>query len=448
MVRRGWIGYCRGMPHALRQNRDRLQVLAGVALGMAAAAAALVVDRVVELPVAIPTANALALLAATFSALVTAGAFAFWMLPLAAQLAASAVPPPIVAGQLHGPFQRRVVTVTLGALAYTAVAIAALPGSDGTTAPTITTAVGATLGVAAIAALLVAIEHAVRSTRPSVLVSESAHAVIDRIRRADRGEAGYVVDPGPVRGSSTASVPAPATGWLHTVDEEALLRGVPEGTTVSLEVGLGAFLVEGWTTVATVRGADLPDDAARGLESHFTVDVERAPEQALVGMLTQFTDIAVHAATGGSGAPSIVYESIWYLGAILHELVGHQLGRTERRTDDDRVLEWSPDPDAASLANVAADRIRQVAASEPAMALELVRVLVDARHAAEQAGRSDLVDVLDHQADLVVEQCRHADPLPADLERVIAARTEGHHVDEGAERDEEYATDQSQPTPV
>lgn len=82
------------------------------------------------------------------------------------------------------------------------------------------------------------------------------------------------------------------------------------------------------------------------------------------------------------------------------------------------------------------------------MALELVRVLVDVRHAAERAGRDDLTEVLDRQADLVVEQCRRADPLPADLDRVLAARREVGHIDQPAERDEEYATDQPEPAPT
>jgi uncharacterized membrane protein len=441
MVNGRSIGYWPDMHHLVRRHRDHLEVLAGIALGVIVAAAALLADRVVDVGVEIPTTNALSLLAATFSALVTAGAFAFWMLPLAAQLAASAVPPTIVAGRLHGRFQRLVITVTLGALAYTAVAAAAIPSSDDGSAPTITTVLGASLGVAAIAALLVAIEHAVRSTRPSMLVSEVAHGVIDSMRAsAAAGAPDHDVDTAVVARSPTTTVAAPATGWLHAVDEDALLRGLPQGATASLQVGLGAFLVEGWTTVATVRGDDVPDDLPGALRSHFVVDVERSPEQALVGQLTQFTDIAVHAGSGSSGTPSVVYETIWYLGAILHELVLHQLRRTERRTDDGRVLEWSPDPDAATLAHLAIDRIRQVTAGEPAMALELVRVLVDVRRAAAQGGREELVDVLDHQADLIVEQCRRTDPLPTDLERVVAARHGGRHVDHMAERDAEYAT--------
>lgn len=442
MVRTRPIGYWAGMDRVLLRYRQHLQVLAGVATGVVAAALALLADDAVSVSLGIPASNALALLAATFSALVTAGAFAFWMLPLAAQLAASAVPPPLVAGHLRGGFQRRVVTVTLGALAYTAVALAAVPASGGTDAPTITTVLGAALGVAAIAALLVAIDHAVRSTRPSVLVSQSAHAVIERIRQLAEAD---VRGPAPrdAGGGRVVTVSAPATGWLHAVQEDALLRSVPSGTTVSLEVGLGSFLVEGWTTVATVRGADLPEDVGRSASSRFVVGDERPTEQALVGMLSQFTDIAVHAGTGGSGVPSIVYESMWYLGAILHELVDHEPGRTARSEHDGRVLEWSAEPDAATLANVAAERIRQVTASEPAMALELVRVLVDARDAAARAGRDRLVDVLDHQADLTVEQCRHAGPLPADLDRVVATRRGCDHDGRGAERDEEYATDQS-----
>jgi uncharacterized membrane protein len=431
-------------------HRQRLEVPAGVVVGVVTAAAALAVDHLVQLPMAVSASNARGLLAASFGALVTAGAFAFWMLPVAAQLAAASVPPPAVAGHLEDRFQRRVVAATLGALAYTAVTVLAQPGPADARAPAVATVLGGVLGVAAIAGLLVAIQHAVRSTRPSALISEAAHQVIERIRRADAASA--LRGPAPDREDpdgldlDVVAVTAPRTGWLAAVDEDGVLHDLPEGSAVVLEVGVGSFVVRDWTRIATVRHTSLDDgDHAIGqLGRHFTIDDERSAERDLVGSLTQFTDIAVHAGTDGSGAPSIAYEAIWYLGAILHELVHHDLGVIDRRLDDGRSLEWVPDPGAPTLAAMAVDRIRQVTASHPAIALELVRVLADVRRHAALAGRDELMAVLDEQADLTVDQCRHADPLPSDLERVVAMRDEIAS-GRGTEREEEYPTDPAEP---
>ena len=80
-----------------------------MALGAVAAGLTLVVDGWLDLPPSIAVGNARSLLAAAFGALVTAGAFSFWMRPVAAQLAAASVPPPTVADHLRDPFQRRVI---------------------------------------------------------------------------------------------------------------------------------------------------------------------------------------------------------------------------------------------------------------------------------------------------------------------------------------------------
>ena len=239
---------------------------------------------------------------------------------------------------------------------------------------------------------------------------------------------------------------APRTGWLSSVDEDGLLHDLPDRATVVLEVGIGSFVVRDWTRVATVHAPDPSGrlDRTQGLADHLTIADERSADRDLAGSITHFSDIAVHAGTGASGSPSIVYESFWHLGAILHELVRHDLGAVDRHLDDGRALEWTPEPGAPTLATVAVDRIRQVTASMPAMALELVRVLGDASNHAAGAGRHRLAAVLDEQADLTVAQCRHADPLPADLERVVAMRDDIAS-GRGAEREEEYPTEPEQP---
>jgi uncharacterized membrane protein len=433
------------LPDTVRHHA--LPTLIGLACGLLGAVLVLGVDAVVGNSSAVSAENARVLLGATFGAVVTIGAFTFWMRPLAVQLAASTVPPRTVASHLHDRFQSRVVAVAVGTLAFEATVLLSLPAGSTEGAPVVAVVAGTVLGVAAIAALLVAIEHAERSTQPSVLVSESAQMVVRHIRAAANEPASIDVDA--ALDDDAAAVVTPATsGWIRSVDDEGLLAAAPDGATVRLESDVGAFVVAGWTAIVRIWPPDaVTEDVRRDIGAQVRIGERRDGTADVIGSLSQFTDIAVQAAIGGSSAPSVVYESMWYLGAILHELVRHDhVGRADRRLDDGRVLLAPGNVDGARLAHLAVDRIRRVTASSPEMALELVRVVGDVRRAAADRGRDEIVEVLDGQADRIVEQCRHAGALPADVERVADAR--GGSTDdetdspedeaEGAARDEEY----------
>jgi uncharacterized membrane protein len=401
-------------------ERNAVSVITGVVAGSALAAGVLALDGMVGSAATVRAANARTLVGATFAAVVTVGAFAFWMRPVAAQLAASTVPPRLVSGRLHDTFQRRTVTVTVGVLAYEAIVLLALPTGDSSPAPMLATVLGGVIGVGAVAGLLVAMQHAERSTRPGVLVAEEARRVMERIREAADDESGSAVDVDDGIARPSGQLLASTTGWMEDIREDDLLARLPAGARVHVEVDVGSFVIAGWTPVASILvrpGVDVDPEAFAGC---FRISDERAEVRDLAGALAQFVDIAVHAASGGSGSPSTVYETMWHLGAIIHELCAHQLAVADRHEDGAGVVVFRR-IDSAELVARSVDRLRQVTASDPSMALELVVVLRDARRAARRRGRRDIVEVLDEQGQRVVDQCRHASPLPVDLERVVSA---------------------------
>lgn len=403
---------------------------------MLGAAAALGVDALIG-PSSFSVASGLALLGAVFGSVVTVGAFSFWMRPLATQLAASTVPPRLMTARLHDRFQRRVVGATVGVLAYVATVILRVPAGAGG-APLVSTAIGAALGVAAIASLLVAMQHAERSTRPSVVVAEVATDLMDHIRRTALDEP---VEPVELPdGRSPARIVAPSSGWLRQVDDDGLLADLPEGATVRLDAGVGSFVIAGWTTVASVWPSDAVAAGGPELGSHFRIGEQRGGPLDLVGRMTLFADLGVHAATGAASA-STAYESLWWLGAVLHELVRHRdVGLPDVHLEDGRTLVHAQRLSTAELCDLAVDRIRQATASQPELALELVRVVLDARLAAEEAGHAELAETLRRHADLVVEQCRHSGGLPSDIDRVVQARRRVDDLDSASGRSEEYQT--------
>ncbi len=413
------------------------------AVGLAAAGALAIVTLALDAALGaqswMATGSARALLAAAFGSVVTVGAFSFWMRPVAAQLAASTVPPRLLAGHLHDEFQRRVIAATVGVLGFLAAVLLALPHASDAPAPAVSTIAGAILGVGAVASLLVAMRQAERSTRPSVVLAEAAGDVIGNIRKAGNGEP---VEHDGVPDGAPAELQAPTSGWVRDFDQQAILSAVPPGVTIRLDADIGTFVVGQWTTVASVWPADaVDDDCRRRLASCVDIGDERASELDLVGSVTQFADVAIHAASGAAASPSTVYEAMWWLGAILHELVRHPTIDFPDHEHEGRTLVRDQRLSVPELAELAVDRIRQVTAAEPPMALELVRVLSDAEHDARHHQADDLADLLRRQTELTVALCRQGDGLETDIERVVRACRGGLEEHEPGSRDEEYPTD-------
>lgn len=402
-----------------------LAPLLGLAGAVALAVTTLVLETVLGGP-RLPTANARTLLAGTFGALVTIGAFTFWMRPIAAQLAANALPPRTVAVALEDQFQRRTIAATVGALAYEAIILIRLPAADADAAaiPVVT---GTALAVTAIVGLLVGMQRAVGATRPGRVLADVASQVMHQLATDEA-----TADPDQVHQPATEGhlVRASASGWVLHIDEHALLAALPPGATARVEVGEGSFVVAGWTPLLTVWPAT--GNRRDGRNEDHRVDLDhlgnllhigdqRSAQLDLPGAVNHLVDIGVHAA-GGSGSPSMVYEVMWRLGAVLHEAMRTELGRTARRRQDRAAICWARRLEHGELVSLAVDRLRRATADDPAMALQLVRVLCDVRTEADQRGRIDAIAAIDHQLDLTVDQCRHAGALPADVDEVVRAR--------------------------
>jgi uncharacterized membrane protein len=421
---------------------DGLRTLLAAASGVTLASLALLADEALGAG-SIASGNARVLLGAVFAAVVTVGAFAFWMRPIAAQLAATTIPPRVVSGHLHDRFQRGIVFATIGALSYESVVLLCLPASSGSDAPSLSTVLGTVIGVGAVTALFVAMQRATQTTNPSVLVAEAAHRVMERVRQSVDDEAGPAETPDP-RGDGTP-ITAPRSGWVQSIDVDAVLESRDCPCTVILEVDAGTFVVADWTVVATVESAHPVEDGRVVAEALQIGDV-RATDVDLHGSLSQFVDIALHMSAGASASPSTLYECFWYLGAILHELIDHELGGHDRARRNGRAVIRGRRTTRGGLVHFAVDRIRQATAGHPDMALEFVRVLCDVRRAAVRSDRLDVLDVLDRQGELAIEQCRSGGGLQSDIDRVSQMWEHGREANAPTgSRGREYPTRGSDP---
>lgn len=404
----------------------RLQFGPAVSAAIAASMLAvllLALDRAVDAGPDIPTPNARALLGASLGALVTIGAFTFWMRPLAAQMAASDLPPPLLAARLHDDFQRLTVSATVGALTYLSIVLYALPVQG--PSPAFATITGALVTIGSIVGLLIGMQRAEQSTRPGRILAAARALVADDLEAVRSAIGREQLDPVEVPAAPARVVRATRSGWVHDVDQARIAAAMPAGSTVRLDACVGSFVTAGWTTLVTVWASDggagpqLAEIAAA-----VAVTDERRAVGDLRGSLIELVDVAVHAALGGSSSPSIVFEAIWNVGAGLHGIIDCDLPGPRRRFDGNRTIIVTDLADHAAIIEPAVQRVRRTAAADPTTAIEVIRVLREVRDHAAAAGRLGAADVLERELDLCVAQCRHSDVLPADLHQVEAARAE------------------------
>jgi uncharacterized membrane protein len=358
------------------------------------------VDGFVGTVVPIASSNARALLGASFGAVVTVGAFSFWMRPIAAQLSAVALPPQLLASHLHDRFQARIIAVTVGVLGFLAVTLLAVPSDSGDPAPAASTIVGMVLTTGALAALLIAMHQAERSLQPHSVVAETAQDVIRRLREASVDEP--LAHPHTPT-AAPATIVATSSGWVTTIDTERLICDLPTGTILRLETHVGAFVVGDWTAVASVWPSDnVDDDLHARISTAVEVGDQRSGVVDLIGSVNHFVDIGVHAITTSNATPSTGQQALSWTGAILHELSRHdELDYPDLTTEEGRVVLHDGAPSVAQLAEHIVDRLRRAAAADRDTTIDLSHIVKEAEHAALHIGHHGVAQSLRRQLDIM-----------------------------------------------
>lgn len=386
------------MSRNLSLGSGRPTLVGGLA-GCVGAAGTLLLDGLLDPLIHIATGNARTLLAASFGAVVTVGAFSFWMRPIAAQLAVAALPPHLLASHLHDRFQARIIAATLGVLAFLAVTLVALPSAGEEPAPSVSTVVGVALSTGAVAALLLSMHQAERSLRPHSIIAETAQDVIRRVREASVDQPTIRAEP---PDATHASIVAAASGWVTRIDIDRLLDEVPSGATVRLNTHVGAFAIGGWTEVALVWPITAIDaERCERISKSVQIGDQRSDAADLVGTLNRFVDIGIHAATASGAAPSTLEQVMSWLGAILHELIRHDaMGSPDVTTADRRTIVQDGVPAPAELAELVVEPLRRAIDSDRRQKAELMCVVADAEYAALQVGRHDIARTLRRELEL------------------------------------------------
>jgi uncharacterized membrane protein len=210
------------------------------------------------------------------------------------------------------------------------------------------------------------------------------------------------------------------SGWVQQMSSAGLLAAVPAGGVGRVETRVGAYIFSGSPLMSIWPPPERPRAAERDVRREVVIGPARTMQQDIDFGLRQLTDIALRALSPAVNDPTTAIEVLFGIASILRLLLLTDLPSQVRRDQRGSVLLRPWDLDHSKYVRHGFTQFRHYGASDPAVAVALVRTLRMLVETAERAGRKEAVDELHHQISLTLEECDRAGLLPDELAAVHA----------------------------
>ena len=190
------------------------------------------------------------------------------------------------------------------------------------------------LALGSVGALIFFIHHIASSIQASSIiasVTQETYAAIDRLfpektkeeLEADAEEEQLLLA---LREKTWCAVPAKESGYIQSVDSEALLRLARDKKTIlRMERGIGDFVVQK-TALASLALEEAPDkETIAAINVAYSFSIHRTVDQDPAFGIRQIEDMALKALSPGVNDTSTAVMCVDHLTAILAHLAGRQL---------------------------------------------------------------------------------------------------------------------------
>lgn len=405
-------------PHgtSLRVGELAATMAVAAAIGCLAALGALAVDRAWLTPPPIELAEGQSirtLLSGVVGGLITIAVFSLWMRTVVVGLVADQFSPRTLVTFLGDRFQRHL----LGSMATGVAAVLVLlvaPFEADEPAPLISTLLATLITLAALAGVLLAIQHATRSLSVPDLVSRLADEALEVLARQPREQVD--IDETPPT-AEAATVRAPGTGWVTAIDTGRIRTALPPHGAVHLQTRVGAFVTPR-TPLAVVSLAEADDMAdLERVSAAITLARTRSPQMDLAFAIGQLLDVGAHALQGSIDTAT-GHEAVVHLGAVLEAVIERGLPLRHDADADGRRVHDEAGWDAADHVKVCAERLREPSAREPEAARHLIRMLRRLHEVAVEVEQAAVASEIARQAEMLLEVVDANRVLPRDRQRL------------------------------
>jgi uncharacterized membrane protein len=285
---------------------------------------------------------------------------------------------------LRNFMRSRVTQVTLGIFAgifvYCLIVLRTIRGGEEGFVPSLPVFFAFVMAIAGVGVLIYFLHHIASSIQASNIIASIAHETIAAIERLCPEEA--VHGPDEEDGQDQVlqfldkrtwyAVPAAATGYIQSVDNDALLDLARDRKIlVRMERGIGAFVVQN-TALASLALTYPPDqEMIAALNGAYSISRHRTIEQDPAFGIRQIVDIALKALSPGVNDTSTAVMCVDYLTAILARLTVRQLPPSHRYDGQAlRVIAMAP-----TFEGLLAEAFNQIRSSAEGNAAIMARML-------------------------------------------------------------------------
>jgi uncharacterized membrane protein len=323
------------------------------------------------------------LLTAVAGSMITVAGVVFSITIVALALTSSQYTSRVLRNFMRDRTNQVVLGVFLGIFAYCLVVLRVIrSGDEGTFVPSLAVLGGLILAFIGVAYLVYFIHYISMSIQASRIIATVAHETIAAVDRLFPQELGDDADEDadgdlamPLAEQYWSSAPAQMTGYVESIDRDAILCWAQEHRTIlRMERGIGEFVIEG-TPLISVAGSNRPDDETIDeLNSLYFIGRYRTVDQDPSFGIRQLVDIALKALSPGINDTTTAVMCVDYLAAILVRLASRQIA-TARRLDQGELRVIARGPSFESLLAEAFDQIRQNAKGNVAILLRMLGAL-------------------------------------------------------------------------
>ncbi|MGW7628613.1 DUF2254 domain-containing protein [Streptomyces erythrogriseus] len=333
-------------------------------------------------------------LGAIAGSLVTVTALTFSLTVVTLQLASSQFSPRLLRTFSADRYVQTTLALFLATFTYALTVLRTVrTGEDGRTGfvPQVSVSVAFLLTLASVFAPVLFLSHLAREIRIETMMS-SVHSAADRTlhrlltKRQDTADGDTSAEDPPAAlpdpPANALTLTAGASGFLTSVDEEALVKAAVEADALVLIDRLpGSSLIAGTPVGAAWPRTEEPlSPAARthlaeAVSEAVRTGPERTDLQDIAFGLRQLTDIAAKALSPGINDPTTAVHALSHSAALLCELARRDLGPRLLRDDDEQVRAVLRRPDLRDLLDLAVSQPLRYGAAEPAVLTRIAMLL-------------------------------------------------------------------------
>jgi uncharacterized membrane protein len=283
--------------------------------------------------------GARAILSAVATSMITVAGLTFSITMLTLQLASSQFGPRLLRNFMRDRGNQVVLGTFISTFVYCLLVLRTVKGVEGASfVPHLAVAIGVILAVAGLAVLIYFIHHTASSIRIETLLASLANetaATIDRLFPERLGDEEPETAPEPPDFNLGNVIPAKASGYVQSVDNDALLRmATEENLIVNIVARPGTFVTER-DPLLRVLATTTPDERKLdALRSTLIIGIERTPYQDLEFSIRRIVEIAQRALSPGINDPTTALYCIDRLREALVRLAERSMPSSCRLDDE------------------------------------------------------------------------------------------------------------------